>query len=783
MKKLIYICFLSCMIQGLNAQTIRYVKANAIGVDDGSNWLNAYTSLEAALVAAQPGDQLWVASGTYKATTAYPNNTFEVQSGVELYGGFVGTETAIGQRNIAANATILSGDALGDDIPGNFNTNRTDNAIHILHTSNGSPTARAIIDGFTFKGGFTLSGANDPAASKRGGGIFVESKTTVRNCTFNDNRAESGSSIMAPGITANGLIVEDCLFEFNDAVLRAAAIYFISLDGVQIKGCTFRNNKTQRGVLYPRTSKNIVINNCTFEGNTNNATDGFASGIFNFQSSYIISNSTFKQNSAGSAVCIYNDQATNTLIKKCIFDGNTATNYGGCGVMSFNSTFNIDSCDFTNNNAPSSAPAIYNGDTTVFVISNSHFEGNTTNYAAAVANYGIGCNGTYDNCLFKGNVATNGGGACSNGFKADVLYKDCEFTSNTAMFGGAIFTQNDTTRLRVEGCLFTDNGAETNGGCIYRNPNIHASIRNSVFSANSADTGGALYIAGDSALVVMNTIFTDNLCFTQGGAVNIANTNSTFVNSLFARNLNLSAGNAGGALLNNASEGVTNTVKMVNCTVADNVAPIGAGLAQWEDDTSNAVLVLQNCLIQNPEGDNYTIEAGAPEVTSLGGNQSSDATLTAALTAAKDLNGATNTFVNPADVDYHLLAGTAAVDGGIAAGAPLKDLEGTLRIGPPDVGAYEWGTTGIFQPEFTVLPLQIAPNPVVESAVITLHNEWSGKAILEVIGANGAVVRSIQVEKPSGEWVYRLQVADLPAGAYRVQLIGASKVFGANMVK
>ena len=667
---------------------------------------------------------------------------------------------------------------MGNDIPGNFSLNKGDNAIHVMHTSNGSASARAVIDGFTFSGGFTLSGATDPLASIRGAGLYIESKATVRNCTFSDNRAESGSCIMAPAATANGLVVEDCTFENNDVVFRCAGIYFINLDGVQIKNCTFKNNKTVRGTLYPRASKNVSIDNCLFENNTASISGSTSCGIFNFQSSYTITNSAFRQNTTGSGVSIYNDGAKNTLIKKCIFDGNIATGYGGCGVMSYNSTFNIDSCTFTNNTAPSSAPAIYNGDTTSFTISNSHFEGNTTSFGASVTNFGEGCVGTYLNCKFKANAATDGGGAATNGFRADVLYKNCEFTGNTADFGGAITTQNDTTVLRVEGCKFTDNGAVTTGGVIFKNEGVRVSIKNSVFSTNSADIGGVIHALSDSSLVVENSTFTDNLCFTQGAAVNIANANSKFTNCLFARNLNLSAEFAGGALLNNASEGVTNTVTMINCTIADNIAPIGAGLAQWEDDTSNAVLVLQNCLIQNPDGDNYAVEAGSPEVISLGGNQSSDISLLTILVGALDLNLALNTFVNPDEVDYHLQLGTA-VDGGVAAGAPLTDLDGTLRIGPPDVGCYEWGTTNVFQPQVNVLPLKITPNPAVELAMITLNNDWSGKAVLEVIAMNGAVVRSIPVEKPSGEWQYQINVADLPAGTYRVQLSGAGKVFGA----
>ncbi|MBK7938735.1 MAG: hypothetical protein IPJ82_17340 [Lewinellaceae bacterium] len=48
-----------------SAQTI-YVKSNASGANNGSSWADAFTSLDAALAAAVPGNQIWVAAGTYK---------------------------------------------------------------------------------------------------------------------------------------------------------------------------------------------------------------------------------------------------------------------------------------------------------------------------------------------------------------------------------------------------------------------------------------------------------------------------------------------------------------------------------------------------------------------------------------------------------------------------------------------------------------------------------------------------------------------------------------------
>ncbi|MDO8971586.1 MAG: hypothetical protein Q7U74_12905, partial [Saprospiraceae bacterium] len=115
--------FLLCFTCFLNAQTL-YVNLNATGSANGLSWANAFVSLDAALAVSAPGQEIWVSAGTYK-----PVSSFLLQTGVSLYGGFSGTETALNQRNPNLNVTTLSGDILGNDIVGNFTQNRADNVV------------------------------------------------------------------------------------------------------------------------------------------------------------------------------------------------------------------------------------------------------------------------------------------------------------------------------------------------------------------------------------------------------------------------------------------------------------------------------------------------------------------------------------------------------------------------------------------------------------------------------------------------------------------------------
>ncbi|NJK83302.1 MAG: hypothetical protein HC912_05270 [Saprospiraceae bacterium] len=110
-----------------DAKTI-FVKENAMG--DGSSWQSPLGDLSEALYIADFGDQIWIAKGTYYPTSDNDRTIyFQIVDGVELYGGFVGTETKVQERNWIKNVTILSGDI------GRKNTTE-DNSYTVIYTLN-----------------------------------------------------------------------------------------------------------------------------------------------------------------------------------------------------------------------------------------------------------------------------------------------------------------------------------------------------------------------------------------------------------------------------------------------------------------------------------------------------------------------------------------------------------------------------------------------------------------------------------------------------------------------
>src|SRR5262245_27770317 len=115
---------------------VRYVDVNATGANNGTTWANAYTSLQAAMIAAGAGDEVWVAQGTYKP--AGPGGlrtaTIPLKNGVTIYGGFPAGGGAFGQRDPLVNVTTLSGDLNGNDavLISQFDPTKDDNSYHIV---------------------------------------------------------------------------------------------------------------------------------------------------------------------------------------------------------------------------------------------------------------------------------------------------------------------------------------------------------------------------------------------------------------------------------------------------------------------------------------------------------------------------------------------------------------------------------------------------------------------------------------------------------------------------
>lgn len=276
-----------------------YVKADAIGTEDGSSWKDAYPVLQDALEAAficNDIQEIWVAQGYYRPTVdisgnlsdAVPQNrTYTVYKDIRIYGGFRGDEGAINERITYLFPSILTGDQKKDDVltiePG-APQNAGDNSFNIMRMKN--LTSSTIIDGFIFQGGNAVS--NSTTLSKKlGGAIFNDgrginnkSNPIIQNCIFRNNAALlSGGAIcnFGDGGNANPSLI-NCEFRYNAAGFLGGAINNIaSGNGFKsdhyYENCIFYKNISSQsggaittGVFDNATISDVYLS-CTFVDN------------------------------------------------------------------------------------------------------------------------------------------------------------------------------------------------------------------------------------------------------------------------------------------------------------------------------------------------------------------------------------------------------------------------------------------------------------------------------------------------------------------------------------
>ncbi|MHC4998142.1 MAG: choice-of-anchor Q domain-containing protein [Planctomycetota bacterium] len=444
--RLLLVSLLLGLMYSTASGNIIYVKEGGTG--DGSHWANAYSDLQAALNDAVSNDQIWVAAGTYTPTDDYGlglgarGQHFRMINGVAICGGFAGTETALGQRDIQANETILSGDLNGDDGPG-F-TNNSENCYHVFyHPLETELNATAILDGFTITGGNSDDVDNWPYDS--GGGMYNEyCNPTVANCTFIGNTAFYGGGVSNYYSNPN---ISNCIFSNNSAA--GDMLYEPSGGGMDnyyshplVFNCFFSQNSAVYGGGMNNLSSSPFVMDCTFSDNTASGdTYSGGGGISNFlqEGSSGISNPTvthciFSDNSAVYGAGIDNEYR-DTNVTNCIFSGNIAEDGGG--IYSFYSSPNVTACTFN---------------------------GNTADFGGGMSNEDS--NSLVVNCIFSGNTADFGGGGMEN-YYSNPTVTNCTFSGNTADFGGGL--DNYESSPSISNSILWGNLASIAGDEIYNN--------------------------------------------------------------------------------------------------------------------------------------------------------------------------------------------------------------------------------------------------------------------------------------------------------------------------
>ena len=338
------------------------------------SWAEA-CELRYALTSAVSGQEIWVAAGTHKPTSGTDrNSTFQLVSGVAVYGGCDGTETTRSQRNPLMHVTTLSGEigAAGNG----------DNSYHVVTGAN-----VATLDGFTITAGHADgSGTND-----RGGGMYniFGHSPTLANLIFNGNSADFGGGGMFNNVNSNPTLTN----------------------------VTFSNNSVTGsgggGGMFNYTASPTLIN-VTFSGNSSSDHGG---GMYNYSNSNpTLTNVTFSGNlAANRGGGMYNTSGSNPALTNVTFSDNSATNKGG-GMY----------------NASTSHPTLQNT-----LIANSANGGDCANEAGGALNAASSHNLIEDSANACGLANSVNGNIVGLDPKLDVLANNGGITETHALLTGS----------------------------------------------------------------------------------------------------------------------------------------------------------------------------------------------------------------------------------------------------------------------------------------------------------------------------------------------------------
>ena len=290
--------------------SIIHVDDSNTGAQNGMSWMTAFGNLQDGIAAAQPGDWIFVAAGTY-SPGATQSDSFWLKTDVDLFGGyegaFQGTPTSqwYSRHWNTHNKTILSGDINGDDIyPTTTNgmeepvadiefLNTSDNNYHVVRASR---VTNSMVHGFIIQGG------HDEYSG--GGGLWARDSTIeIADCVFRFNQGNHGGAIHN---IESSPYLHEVIFDRNIANEAGGAMANLNSSArpqVTINSVFYKNRAdgdSKGGAIYDQGSSATVVWNSTLQGNDASTGDS----IFSDQSVLVVGNSIASFNHSGNGLGI-----------------------------------------------------------------------------------------------------------------------------------------------------------------------------------------------------------------------------------------------------------------------------------------------------------------------------------------------------------------------------------------------------------------------------------------------------------------------------------------------
>ena len=465
-----------------------YVRQNAAGRNDGTNWQNAYRNMpgacsDAALFPDDIPKELWIASGTYKPSdTGNRDEYLLLTANTGYIGGFAGHETSKSQRNVAANRVIVSGDLGG----GVYSNNLFASGFYFTADAVYGYEFQPINGNLSFENiEFTSAQANGGTHPQVSGAavrarLVAEFRTSIIGCNFNNLEGLNGAAMFIQG---GGLVVVDTVIE--NIRSGASAVWAFNLFGVTINNIKLQDltsavqfsvaNSSGRIELSRITGNRISNEVHVFGGSNITLTDSsfdasrtISLGGSNINSSIKISNVVINATSF-SVRSAENINLEKVTVENFLGNRLYVSSSGGtvllsnCNIRNTRDGFNINADSVVINNSlfenctSSNGQAILLGrNVTIRECTFTH-DANLVNPGIPTSNYNssllrIDGNATFENCTFnnlRGNMA-------DENYIFSRWYRYSWNPSSTAS-GGELWSASEPPTLTLRNCTFNFN--------------------------------------------------------------------------------------------------------------------------------------------------------------------------------------------------------------------------------------------------------------------------------------------------------------------------------------
>lgn len=233
-------------------QYILYVRPDGSDAVSGLSWDRAKRTVQAAVNRARPGDQVWVASGTY-------NENITMKAGVAVFGGFTGTETSLAQRPDK-----------GTGLPSVLDGGGKNSVVTV--SNGGSLVCR--LDRFTLRNGYGVTGGgirvlgstivlsdlviHNNSTPNQGGGVYVFlSNASLFNCVVRDNSAQQGGGVYL--LYSQALVAGNAIY--SNTATTGGGVYFYGDTSYLTNNTVVSNTAAQAGGVNLRSSSPYISNN------------------------------------------------------------------------------------------------------------------------------------------------------------------------------------------------------------------------------------------------------------------------------------------------------------------------------------------------------------------------------------------------------------------------------------------------------------------------------------------------------------------------------------------